>query len=353
MLLFDSKPPTTKVLKAYEGMQKRLPHGIPYQEIREAKETLYSFVGAKEEDLFFFTGGERENAATVFYGVYFDRIVETGKNFLMAPRTERASILQTMERLESVGCETIFLPVDNDGKVTVATLEKHFSPKISLLALSWVNPLTGVIQPIPEIAEWCKGKGILLYVDASEIFAKHFFRFQDLPIDYLSFSGDKFHAPLGTGGLFMKKEAKVRVTLFPEENENIPALIALAAAANEMMDLMDSSLLEVARLRAFFEMEMKRAFPDIIFFGEKTHRLPTISAFAIPHMHGEALLFALEAKGIRASRGGGEQQLLLHVLESMGVSSALAHAAITINFSMMTDDMEVQKLLKAFEEVLS
>jgi|JI9StandDraft_1071089.scaffolds.fasta_scaffold02040_10 cysteine desulfurase len=343
--------PTSKVLKAYREAERKLLYATPYEEIEAAKRSLYALVGAKEEDLFCFTAGERENAAFVLYGNYFDHIVQTGKNFLMAPITERASLLKTMERLENVGCELLLLSVDASGRLTREILEKHFSPKISLLALSWVNSLTGVIQPIAEISDWCQEKGIRLYVEASEVFTKHFFRFQDLSIDYLSFAGELFHAPQGTGGVFMKKKSALNHSLFPETYTNIPGLIALGAAANEMMELMDSALLEVARLRASFEERLSLACPAVIFFGREAMRLPNTSAFAFPQIHGEALLFLLHQKGIKASRGGGSKQILSGVLQAAGAPIDLAEAAVTVTFSMMTDESEVEKLLKALVEI--
>lgn len=320
-------------------------------EMKETYQTLYDLVGAKEEDLFYFTSGEAEAASIVLHGVLIDHISKTGKNHLITLTTENASLLQNIEDLEKMGCEVNYLSVNESGQVTPEMIEKALNPRTSIVVLSWVNALTGVIQPIWEIAKICKQRGVLLYVQASEIFAKLFFRFQDIDIDFLSFAGDKFHGPKASGGLFVKKGIKLSHGVRGKEKYNLPSFIAMGIAFQELLGCMDTMGTEIARLTAHFEDLLKEKIPTIEFFGCKVPRVPSTTCFAIPAVHADLLSFHLKQRGIFVSTGGGEHQKLERHLSAMGVSPLLAKGAISATLSLYTTQQEIETAAEAIFEI--
>src|SRR3990167_2931573 len=284
---------------------------------------IYELAGANpEQHKLMITSGEREAAAKVFHKVFREVVYQTGKNFFLALETENAPIRETMELYEEMGCVMRYLPVNEKGELTVQILEEYYTPKAGVLAISWANALTGVIHPMEEIADFCKRKGIILYVQGSEMFAKLFMQLEEMNIDYFSFAADIFHGPKGVGGLFMKGKGF--------QVENVPGLLGMGVAAKEVLDFMDGMNTETAYLRAVFEEELAKRVPNVHFFGREARRLPNVCAFAVPGIHGELLAFRLSQKNLMVSYGGGRTQKLEHILHAMNVRPMLAKAAVSV-----------------------
>ena len=353
---------TSRVEKALQAGRIESKYDItaPYQDnaklhgaLEKSFEYLYELVGADPGDRFFFGSSEAQLSAEILVSILIDEMHQTGKNHLIAPATEKASILRTMERLKDIGCTVTLLDVDENGQVTVDELAKHVTPRTALFATSWVDGLLGTIRPIWELTEFCKEKGIATYVQASEIFAKLFFRFRDLPIDYLSFSGELFHAPKGTAGLFVRKGLKAPVISYPLgsrlasfEGGDPALLVAMGEAACEVLDLMDSMCMEIAHLRAKFETELEKGIEGIRFFGKGSQRVPNVSCFAIEGIHAELLLYHLANDCVYATFGGGQRQKLEHVLTAGGVEKSLAKCALSVALSFQTSEDEIDEAVR-------
>lgn len=364
---FTMAMPTSRVKEAFERGQKEAVYDItaPYQKsgpltlaLETSIDALYELVGADPADRFFFGQSEAELSSQIFFSLLVDEMYQTGKNHLIAPRSEKASILRMLDRLKEIGCTFSLIDVDKDGQVTLEAVKKQITPRTALIALSWVDGLIGTIRPIWEITEYCKDQGIATYVQASEIFAKLFFRFKDLPIDYLSFSGELFHAPKGCAGLFVKKGRKPPVISYPLgarlaifEGAHPAGLVAMGEAACEVLDLIDSMSMETAHLRAKFENQLERRVEGVHFFAKGANRVPNVSCFAIKGIHAELLLFHLTHEGILATFGGGQRQKLEHVLIAGGVEEELAKSAISIALSYQTSEEEIDEALEKIVKI--
>ena len=360
--------PTSRVKEAYERANQEAVYDItaPYANnhtlvsaIETSIQYLYELVGASPEDRFFYGTSEASLSAEIFLSVFIEEMYKTGKNHLIAPKTEKASILRTMEKLKEIGCTITLIDVDQEGQVTLEAVKKQINPKTAMIALSWVDGLLGTVRPIWEITEYCKEQGILTYVQASEIFAKLFFRFKDLPIDYLTFSGELFHAPKGSAGMFVKKGRKAPVISYPLgsrlatfEGAHPAGLVAMGEAACEVLDLMDSMSMEVAHLRAKLENLLEKRIEQLHFFGKKTSRVPNVSCFAIEGVHAELLLFHLQQEGVFATFGGGQRQKLDHVLAACQIDPYLAECAISIALSYQTTEEEIDELIEILVRVV-
>lgn len=347
--------PTSKVKEAMSQITWLSP-SAPYfndsqvvQELEKGLGNIYDLTGASKEAEFIVTSGEEEASAIVFSKVFKEVVYQAGKNFLLAPVTENAPIRKGIENLESVGCVGKYLPVNENGELTVEILEKHFTPKAGILALSWANAMTGVIHPMEEIAEFCKRKGILLYVQGSEMFAKLFMKLEELPIDYFSFSADLIHGPSGVGGLFTKKRSK---GFDFSQISNLEKLIGMGVAAGEVLDFMCGMNTETAYLRSFLEDGLAKLIGDIRFFAKNERRLPNVTAFAIPGIHAEYLTFLLQRKNVMISYGGGRVQKFAHILEEMKVDRDLAKCGVSLALSMDTSEKEVKKAIEVISETV-
>ncbi|MES2121959.1 MAG: aminotransferase class V-fold PLP-dependent enzyme, partial [Chlamydiota bacterium] len=194
-----------------------------------ATDSILELCGASGDHFHFFSSGA-EAVAQVYLSHYFDVIRHTGKNHIVTSNVEEAPILMSLKRLEELDCSGKIVGVNAQGQITKEILSEALRPRTSLVSLSWANGLTGVIHPIADLAELCKEKGVMLHVDASYAMGKHYFLFEDLPIDYLTFEGSLLHAPKGTGGLLYKSKTPFSPPVSHMVGVPVGGVVALATA---------------------------------------------------------------------------------------------------------------------------
>jgi cysteine desulfurase len=306
-----------------------------YADVDSALKKLYNLMGASERSHFILTSGGPEAMLQLFTHFYLDEVRETGRNHILSLATEEAPILLSLSQLEQLGCMTKLLPVDEKGRCNLKALEEAIKTKTSLFSLSWVNALTGVVQPVQEIIQICHAKGVKVHLNASHAIGKIPFSFDELGADFVSFDGDKIHTPQGIGGLFQLKKPK-------ESSHHVAALSALSLAVEEELQ---HSFLEAARLRDSFEAELKYALPDTVALFQDADRLPHVSAVAFPGVMSEALLYALHRRQVYASLGGGQFQKLSAQLKSCGIADELCHCAVSFALSHDTTEDDLAEAL--------
>ncbi len=306
---------------------------------------LYAF-GAASDDRFCFFHSGAEAIEHLYLSHYFETVRNTGKNHVLTTSIEGASVFTSLKRLEDLGCHGKILSVDEQGQLTKKTLEEAINPRTSLLSISWANGLTGVIHPIADLAEVCREKGVLLHVDASYVTCKLYFRFEDYPIDFLTFDGSLIHAPKGTAGLVTK--AKTLLSSVPEVS--VGGVAAIARALEDNSQLFDYICLETARLRDKLERGIQDAISDAEVFFQKVERLPNCTSIAFPGVSAEALLFMLHRKGVYATLGGGHAQKLSHVLMAAGIDEQMAACALSFSLSFETQEEEIDRAVAIITE---
>ncbi len=320
------------------------PHQIGQDALSVANTSLqiiYDFLGAGEKDIFTFTSSGSEAISQVFLSTYTDLVRENGKNHFMTTTLEGASIFHSLERLEKLGCVSKKLPVSSRGQLTKEILQEAIRPRSALLSLSWANSLTGVINPIHDLAEVCKEKEVKFHVDAGSVLGKLFFRFQDLGVDYLTFDGDILHAPKGTGGLLQKESSFLSRLVVGDPDCSAPAIGGLATSFTLLQEHFDHVCMETARLRDRLEQGILDGFPEATVFFANVERLPNTAVIAFPGIFNEALLYALHRKGVYASIGGNRSQKIAEILQACGVSKELASTSICFSLSYETTQKNI------------
>jgi len=309
-----------------------------YEDVDGALKKLYHLLGASERSHFILTAGGLEASFQLLMNFYLDEVRETGRNHLLTIAVEEAPILLSMSRLEQLGCVTRLLPVNEKGCLKLTALEEALKPKTALLSISWANALTGVIQPIAEIVQLCRFKGVKIHLNASSMVGKLPISLEELGVDFLSFDGDKIHTPQGIGGMFQKTKPH-------QSSHHVAALSALSLAVEEELQRLEQFSMETARLRDTFEAELKHALPDTVVFFQDADRLPHISAVAFPGVMAEALLYVLNRRQVYASLGGGQYQKLSSQLKSCGVAEELSHSAVSFAISHETTEDDLAEAL--------
>jgi cysteine desulfurase len=315
---------------------------------------LYSFLGAQDGDQFVLTSSGAEAVNQAIHSVYRDVTLPTGKNQFITSNADEAPALMAMARLEPLGCSAKMVEVNRQGIVTAEALAETISPRTALVSLSWANGLTGVIQPTAEIAALCEQRGIRLHLDATHVLGKLFYELEDVKADYISFNGDQLHAPKGTGGLYIRQGVKCSPLIAGGSDQaglragglNTAALAGLAIAAQEALDCRDLLCTETARLRHKLETGIVKAYPKarIAFKGQE--RVPHCTTLLFPGIANEAMLFALNRKGIYATIGGGSFQQLGLLLLACGLEENLAYSAVSFSLSRYTTEEEIDRAIE-------
>lgn len=332
-----------------------------HADIEESLRSIYALIGAKETEGFVFTSSGAEAINHVFQAVYHDVTRLTGKNQFLTSNIDEAPAMMAIGRLEEWTCVGKMVKANASGQITPEAFANMITPRTALVSLSWANGLTGVINPIADISSMCQEQGVLFHVDATHVLGKLFFQLDEIKPSFLTFNGDNLHAPKGTGGLYIKEGMKCSSFILGGMDQggkragglNVPALIGLGEAAKEALDTRDLLCTEVARLRDFFESEITAQIKGSKVFFQDQERLPHISAIAFPGIANEALLYALNRKGVFASIGGGNFQQIGLILMASGIDETLAHSSLSFSFSRETSEDDVVHAVDIIKECVS
>ena len=316
-------------------------------------QVLYELAGASYDDLFVFTSSAAEAINQVHWSVYQERAKREGRCHFVTISTEGAAILQSFQRLESFGCYAKIAPVGSQGQIDLAALQELIGPRTALVSLSVADGLTGVIQPIDEIAEIVHKAGAWLHLEASSVLGKVYAPFQKA--DYLTFSGPSIHSVLGSGGLFVRRGRPLHPFILGGREQagfrggefDLPSFLALASAAGQALLSADSAGLELARLRNRLEEGLKEVGAPL--FADAL-RLPNVSTMAFPGAHQESLLYLLSRKGVMGSIGGGTHPPLIHALKESSISSEMAESALSFSLSRFTTEADIDRAIVRIQE---
>lgn len=332
-----------------------------YPAVEEALRGIYALLKAKESDEVIFTSGAAEAVNHVILSTYFDVTIHTGRNQFITSAIDEAPSIMGIGRVEQLSCLGKMAPADKHGRITAEAIAEAMTPRTALVSLSWANGLTGVINPIEEIAALCKERGVRLHLDASNIIGKAFFDWDDVPANFVTIGGDTLHAPSGTGCLFIRHGTKCSPFILGGIEQgghragsySIAGLVALGEAAREADDACDLMCTEVARLRAHFEAGIVAKIPEARVLFQDSERLPNTSAVVFPGVGNEALLYLLNRRGVFASIGGGSFQQIGLILMGSGIPEAEAHSAVSFSLSRETTEDQIDRAISIIVDCVS
>ncbi|MES2199134.1 MAG: aminotransferase class V-fold PLP-dependent enzyme [Chlamydiota bacterium] len=310
----------------------------PMYPLQKAVNSLFDKLGAKAKDELFLLRGE-EAVWRVFFHTYLQVSRETGKTLFLTAQEQEMSWIKLCAQMEELGCSHKALPLNAKGQVTRQALEAAITPRTALFSISWADGLTGVIHPVEDLVAVCREKNVLFHIDASYVFGKRFFRFQDIGADFLTIDGASIQSLQDTGLLFIKEGTPVRLE---RSAPSIAIASTLALAVEERQSKFEHYCMETARLRDRLEEGVLEGFSEAVVLFKEADRLPNVTVIAFQGVYSEALLFLLNSKGIYASFGGGKFQQLEAVLVAAGVEVNLAKCALSFSLSWDTSEEEIE-----------
>ena len=318
------------------------------RKIREAREQVAALIGAQPEEIIFTScGTESDNAA-----VRSALATQPQKRHIVTSRVEHPAIKSLGSHLSNQGYQVTEIPVDAKGRLDVDRYEKSLTPDTAMVSLMWANNETGVIFPVEKAAELAQEKGILFHTDAVQLAGKMPIDIKNAPIDMLSLSGHKLHAPKGIGVLYVRKGTKFSPFLVGGHQErgrrggteNTASIIGLGKACELAAAHIRDENSKVKGLRDRLENELLARVPNSRVNGDVSSRLPNTSSISFEFVEGEAILLMMDEFGICASSGSACTSGSLqpsHVLRAMGVPFTMAHGSIRFSLSIYNTEEEI------------
>lgn len=334
---------------------------VAAEHLLQAREDIAECIGAAPGEIYFTSGGsEADNQAIVSAAKIGER---KGKKHIVSTAFEHHAVLHTLQRLEKEGFRVTYLDVHEDGLVRPQELEAAITDGTVLVTIMYANNEIGTIQPIEEIAEICKKKGVIFHTDAVQAAGHLPINVKEQGIDMLSLSGHKFHGPKGIGALYVRKgipltnliEGGAQERGKRAGTENLPAIIGMAASLKAAVADLEKNAEYVAGLRDFLIKEIQK-IPHAKLNGDPVKRLPGNINFCFEGIEGESLLLLLDAKGIEASSGSACTSGSLdpsHVLLAIGLPHEVAHGSLRISLSEYNTKEEMEFIAKTLPEIVA
>jgi cysteine desulfurase len=361
------KPEVFEAMKPYLTELYGNPSSIYYlgreskKAIDEARSQIAYCLGAHPQEIYFTGSGTEADNWAIKGTAYANR--KKGKHIITS-MIEHHAVLESFEFLRKEGFEVTYLPVDKNGFVNPADLEKAIRPDTTLVSIMYANNEIGTIQPIKELAGIAKEKGVIFHTDAVQAMGNIPVNVKDLGVDLLSMSAHKFYGPKGVGCLYVRKGVQLEGFMHGGAQErkkragteNVSGIIGMAAALKLAYENLDKYNEHLSKLSSRLIDKVFERIPHVRLNGDRYKRLPGNVNFSFEFIEGESLLLMLDMKGIQASSGSACTSGSLdpsHVLLAIGLPHEIAHGSLRITFGEKNTEEEVDYIVDCLEEIVA
>ncbi len=333
--------------------------GQLHRRIEEARAKVAALIGAEPEEIIFTScGTESDNTAIMSAVESYPH-----KRHVISTRVEHPAVLSFVRHLARKGYRLSLVPVDVMGRFDMDFFMKSLDENTAVVSVMHANNETGVIFPIEEIGAILRERNILFHTDAVQTTGKIHIDVKGLPVDMLSLSGHKLHAPKGIGALYVKKGTRFYPYIIGGHQEhgrragteNVASIIALGEACELAQGNLQAEAVHVARLRDKLENALLEKCPDPRINGDTSYRLPNTSNISFEYVEGEAILLRIDEFGICASSGSACTSGSLepsHVLRAMGIPFTAIHGSIRFSLSRYTTEEEIDKVIEIVPPII-
>lgn len=326
--------------------------------VDEARDKIAAAINAERGEIFFTSGGTESNNWAILGLALANR--HKG-NKIITSQIEHKSVLDSCKKLEDMGFEVVYLPVDSRGLVSIVDLIDQLNQKTILVSIMAANNEVGTIQNIKTIAKISHEKDVIFHTDAVQAVGNFAIDVQDLEVDAMTVSGHKIHAPKGIGALYLKKGIKIENLIVGGEQErgkrggtlNVPSIVGLGKAFEILTKnyIYDSKKLK--SLRDYFVRKVLEEMDGVSLNGHQSQRVAGMVNLSFSGVDGEALMCLLDMAGIAVSNGSacssGSTEPS-HVLKAMNVPLALARSAVRFSFSTTNTTEEIDYVVQILKE---
>lgn len=360
------RPEVAKIMLEYMTEKFGNPSSVHFygrearQALDKARKQIADSINARPEEIIFTSGGtEADNLAII--GSAFKN-AKKGKHVITSS-VEHHAVLHACEHLAKIGFEVTVLPVDEYGIIKMEDLRNSIRDDTILITIMHANNEVGSLQPIEEIGELAREKGILFHTDAVQSLCKVPIDVEAMNIDMLSGSGHKIYGPKGVGFLYARKGVRLEPLAFGGSQEkkkrpgteNLPGIVGMGLAFELATKEMEAEMARIAVLRDKLIKGLLERVPDSRLNGHPTNRVATNVNISFEYVEGESLLLSLDMKGIAASSGSACTSGSLdpsHVLLAMGICKEVAHGSVRMTLGRDNTEADIDYVLDVFPEIV-
>jgi cysteine desulfurase len=326
--------------------------------VESARESVAELLGCNASEIVFTSGGtEADNLAIAGLVAVGDHVITS--------RIEHHALLHASKHLEEIGCEVTYVPVDGRGLVDPADVRRALRPTTKLISIMMANNETGVLQPVEQIGKIAAEAGVDFHTDAVQAAGKVPVDVERIGCHLLSISGHKMHAPQGVGALYVRKGTQIRPLFYGGSHErsrragteNVPGIVGLGTAAQlakQALDRGDDK--KIAGLRDRLQQAILTQVDETGVNGDGAPRVPNTTNIHFDHIEGEAIVIALDLKGLAVSGGaacasGATEPS--HVLVAMGLRPDQARASVRFSPGRQTTAEDIDFALALVPETVA
>ncbi len=326
--------------------------------VERARESVAALLGARAAEIVFTSGGTEADNLAVF------GLARPGDHVITST-IEHHAVLNACRWLEQAGCEVTYLPVDPRGIVDPEDLRRALRPNTRLISIMMANNETGVLQPIEQLAAIAAEADVYFHTDAVQAAGKVPIDVSRLGVDLLSISGHKIHAPQGVGALYVRKGTLIRPMIHGGRHErgrragteNVAGIVGLGKAAElARAGLSNGEAAQMAELRDRIERTILGQTDGVGVNSAGAPRVPNTTNIWFEGIEGEALVIALDLKGVAVSTGAACSSGAIepsHVLTAMGLSPEHARSSLRFSLGKQNTADDVDLLLATLPDVLA
>ena len=329
--------------------------------VETARDQVGALLGARSQEIVFTSGGTESDNHAIF-GII--RSTPGATKHIITTNIEHEAVLNTCQALEKEGIAVTYLPVNREGLITVDQAEEALRPHTALITVMHVNNELGSVQPLAQIGKLAAQRDIYFHTDAVQSAGKIVLDVKTLGVDLLSISGHKLYAPKGIGALYIRGGSRLQQLLygghhqrgFRPGTENVPGIVGLGKAAELARLSLEADAARVSALRDKLEQTLAARIPDAHINSANAPRTPNTTNLTFPGIEGEALVIALDLKGICVSTGAACSSGAVepsHVLTAIGLSADEARASIRFSLGRHTTESEINYALEAVPAAVS
>ncbi len=326
-----------------------------------ARGQIAQLIGCSDKEIIF-TSGATESDNLAIKGV-FEMYAQKG-NHIITTTTEHKAVLDTCKHLEKVGARVTYLPVDEQGLISLADLEAAMTPQTILVAIMYGNNETGTVQPIREISAIAHKHGALFMTDGTQAVGKIPVNVDADGIDLMAFTAHKMYGPKGVGALYVRrKNPRVKVTAQMDGGGhergmrsgtlNVPGIVGLGKACELCRLEMAADTERISTMRDRLERELLTLEESYV-NGSREQRLPHVTNISFKYVEGEGLMMGV--KDLAVSSGSACTSASLepsYVLKALGLSDDLAHSSLRFGLSRFTTDEQIDYAIGHVKEAVT
>ena len=329
--------------------------------VETAREQVATLIGARPQEIIFTSGGTESDNHAIF-GLALPSLASSTSVTSTSPHVitttiEHEAVLNACQALEKQGVTVTYLPVDRQGLINLDDLRRALRPDTVLISVMHANNELGTLQPLAEIGRIAAEADVYFHTDAVQSAGKIPIDVKSLQLDLLSISGHKLYAPKGIGALFIKNGTRLRQFLygghhqrgFRPGTENVAGIVGLGKAAELARVSLEKDAARISRLRDTLEQGILARITDSRVNSANAPRTPNTSNLLFPGLEGEALVIALDLKGLACSTGAACSSGAVEpsrVLTAIDLPAAEARASIRFSLGRHTTESEIAAALE-------